>query len=148
MEYYSKWNLYLGHVFEIPNLLEETVKKFNSDFRIVADFFTRWRKNPTFRPENRDIRHVDEMMKFLDTFSDDSRFTKTLEEMRSEGKEVKQMCDVLDRIEEKGIEIGALKRSLEIYEDLIHDGIVPEKAQKIAKLSDEELEEAYTKKII
>ena len=63
-------------------------------------------------------------------------------------KEVSQMCDVLDRIEEKGIEIGALKRSLEIYEDLIHDGIVPENAQKIAKLSDEELEEAYTKKII
>ena len=48
----------------------------------------------------------------------------------------------------EGLERGELKRSLEIYEALISGGMSPEKAQEITKLTDEELEEAYTRKVI
>ena len=49
---------------------------------------------------------------------------------------------------EEGLERGELKRSLEIYEYLIQNGTDPEEAQKITKLTDEELEGAYAKKVI
>lgn len=48
----------------------------------------------------------------------------------------------------KGIEEGEIRRSLEIYEYLIQNGTDPEEAQKITKLTDEELEGAYAKKVI
>ena len=134
------------NVVEVASLSEEVVKKFQSDFRIVADFFTRWRKTPDFIPENRKIRHVDELMKFLDVFSHDDRFYKTAVLLKEEGKEVASMCDVLDRIEAKGRtegrEEGRVQGRTRVFVNMIRRGFSVEDAMSLAEITEEQAERA------
>lgn len=52
------------NVFEIAWLTDEQISMFKSDFRIVADFFVRKRKNKDYVPDNKtEIRHVDAVLK-------------------------------------------------------------------------------------
>lgn len=52
------FNDYKLNVFEIAWLDDDTVAKFESDFRYVADFFVQMRKNKNYKPSNWQIKHV------------------------------------------------------------------------------------------
>ena len=58
-------NDYKANIFNIAFLDDETVQMFQSDFRIVADFFVQKRKNKDYVPDEHKIKHVDEMLKLL-----------------------------------------------------------------------------------
>ena len=56
---------YKVNLFDIPRLSPETVKLFQSDFRIVADYFVNAYNNPDYEPDPAVITHVDEFLKLL-----------------------------------------------------------------------------------
>ena len=95
---------YQFHVFHIPNLTDEQIQMFQSDFRIVAEFFAAQKRGQKYRGSRKKIRHVDEMLKFMKVFTDDDRFLKVAFE--DEQKEDINMCMILDQIEEEGRQKG------------------------------------------
>ena len=95
-------NDYKINVFEISYLTEEQISRFKSDFKIVANFFVQRRIDPNYVPNDpTEFKHVDAVLKLLSVMSGDDRYYEI------EGKkEVKNMCEVADRLEKRGIEKG------------------------------------------
>ena len=113
---------YQFHVFHIPDLTDEQIQMFQSDFRIVAEFFAAQKRGQKYRGSRKKIQHVDEMLKFMKVFTDDERFMKVTFE--DEQKEDINMCMILDQIEEEGRQKG------------IAEGIREGKSEGIQLLSD------------
>lgn len=100
------------HVFEIAWLPDEQINRFESDFGIVARYFSELRKNKNYVPDDtRTIQHVDEVLKLLAVMSGDHRYENILAPAESK-KEVTTMSSVAQRLEEQGIEKG-IKRGIE-----------------------------------
>ena len=95
-------NDYKINVFEIAHLPEEAISYFHSDFKIVVDYFVHRRKDPDYRPKNPDkFQHVDELLKMMAAITHDDRFVEAME-----GGKPRDMCELLDRVEEKGRQEG------------------------------------------
>lgn len=90
---------YRINIYEIAYLTEEQVKFFQSDFRIVADYFVQMRRNHDYQPEAKIIRHVDEVLKLMSVLTRDDRYEVYQNETVKGGA---TMCEVLDRIEARG----------------------------------------------
>ena len=90
------------NVFEIAWLSDEQISKFKSDFRIVADFFVQKRKTGKYVPSNQEMKHVDEMLKFLAVFNGDDNYLK----IQVNKKEPVSMCEVLESYKKAGVEEG------------------------------------------
>lgn len=120
------FNDYQAHVFEIAYLSPEQVKMFKSDFGIVADYFVQKRMTGDYIGSSEDIKHIDEVMKLLAVFAD-KRFMDNMVISNSKGRP-RNMCEVLDRIEEKGrtegiekgISIGEIKGQVTLLADRFH----------------------------
>lgn len=95
-------NDYKANIFNIAFLDNETVQMFQSDFRIVADFFVQKRKNKDYVPDEHKIKHVDEMLKLLQVLTGDDRYNVKFSE--TEKKEDIKMCDVMEKAVNKGKE--------------------------------------------
>ncbi len=93
-------NDYQIHVFEISWLSDEQIEKFQSDFRIVAEFFTQIRKNNEYNPTAQEIKHVDAVLKLLSIFGNSQEFEGLVQSR--EAKEVKSMCEAIKKIVAKG----------------------------------------------
>ncbi|MBR3623208.1 MAG: Rpn family recombination-promoting nuclease/putative transposase [Selenomonadaceae bacterium] len=100
-------NDYRINLFEIAWLSDETVAKFQSDFKIVADYFVQMRKNRDYKPSPDTIRHVQEVLQLMSVMTDDNRFEEACNEIMERGKN--NMCEFLDTIENRGIEKGIEK---------------------------------------
>ena len=127
-------------VFEIAWLSEEQISYFQSDFRIVANFFVNKRKNKNYIPDDpTEIQHVDEVMKLLQVMTGDARYKRFFGQ-KKEG--VHSMCDVAERLEkmgwekgiEQGIEQGSIRNSIKVYKNLLNLGFGKEEARKIAEV--------------
>ena len=106
---------YRINVFEIAHLPEEMIDNFHSDFKIVVDYFVHRRKNSDYRPNNPDkFQHVDELLKMMAAITHDDRFVKVME-----GGKPSDMCELLDRVEEKGIEKGIDQNRVESIKNLM-----------------------------
>ena len=66
-------NDYPLHVIEVAWLPDETIAKFQSDFKLVADYFSQMRKDETYDPMPDEIRHVRETLDLLSVLSGDER---------------------------------------------------------------------------
>ena len=96
-------NDYRVHVFEISWLTDEEINRFTGDFRIVANFFANRRRNKDYVPDDpQHIEHVDEVLKLLSVFTKDDRYEMIL----ADKEEVHNMCEVADRLVNKGLEQG------------------------------------------
>lgn len=97
-------NDYRIHVFDIAWLTDEQLSQFESDFGIVANFFVQKRKNKGYVPaDNRIIEHVDAVLKLLSVMTGDNRYESILSSGKKEGI---SMCDVAERLEQRGIQRG------------------------------------------
>lgn len=105
---------YRMNLFEIAYLSDEQVKRFKSDFRLVVDYFVQMRKTGNYIPPSDDIVHVQEVLSLMSALTNDSRFSDVYDSVK--GKEKVNMCEVLDRIEEKGISKG-IEKGIEIGRD-------------------------------
>ena len=115
-------NDYKVNVFEIAHLPEEAIDYFQSDFRIVVDYFVHKRTDPDYRPVDPvAFKHVDEVLKMLTAITHDERFIESLE---GEGGKPKDMCEVLDRVEARGKIEGRQEGILETLESLVKKGLL------------------------
>lgn len=94
---------YKIHVFDIPRLPKELINKFQSDFKVVAEYFANAYTNPEYKPEPHVIRHVDEFLKLMKVLTGDNRY-ETIMFSKEEKKEGIDVCKVLDYREARGEE--------------------------------------------
>lgn len=118
-------------------MTEDQVKLFRSDFRIVADYFVQKRKNKTYIPSKKTIKHVDAMLKFMSVMTGDERFLEAQKVKTTGGGP--NMCEILDQVEnrgiQKGIDIMRAEKDAAVAEK---DAVIAEKDAALAK-KDEEL---------
>ena len=89
-------NDYKINLFEIAYLDEEKITLFKSDFKILVDYLHQIRTNNSYSPKDYIIKHIDELLTLMSVMT----------------KEARYMCEVLDIIENRGIEKG-LEQGLE-----------------------------------
>ena len=87
------------------------------------------RKNKDYIPDDKTtIKHVDEILKFLSVMTGDSRY----EEILSDKEGVKNMCDVAQRLEDRGIEKG-MKEGLSLGGNQMIYSLVEDKSISMEK---------------
>lgn len=94
------------NVFEIAYLTEEQLGYFRSDFKVVADYFVQKQRHGDYKPSRNKLQHVEAVLRLLSVMTKDNRFEDVLNEPYESGGGIKNMCDVLDRVEARGIAIG------------------------------------------
>ena len=112
-------NDYKINLFEIAYLTHEQVEMFQSDFRIVADYFVQKREKDDYTPSAQTMKHVQETLQLLSVMTGDHRFEDVWNDQQKGGPQ--NMCEVLERVEnrgvDKGIEIG-MQRGTQQGEEL------------------------------
>lgn len=133
---------YKIHVFDIPRLTPEQVKRFRSDFRIVADYFIHAFSDKNYVPDNAVITHVDEFLKLMNILTGDNRYAEIATTFTAEEKEEGiKMCEVLDFREARGEARGTERMSrlvARLLEECKYDVI------KLVTSDDEVREQYYT----
>ena len=93
---------------------KEEVDLFQSDFRVVADYFVQKQENGDYEPKPQDLKHVQETLQLLSVMTNDHRFEDVYNEASDAQKgELRNMCEILDKIENRGIEKGIEKGKAE-----------------------------------
>lgn len=93
---------------------KEEVDLFQSDFRAVADYFVQKQENGDYEPSLQDLKHVQETLQLLSVMTNDHRFEDVYNEASDAQKgEMRNMCEILDKIENRGIEKGIEKGKAE-----------------------------------
>lgn len=117
---WSKWNEYVNdyrlNLFEIAYLSEKKVNMFQSDFRIVADYFVQMRKNKKYVPDKQTIKHVQEILYFLNVFSGDRKFDNAFIPVDKQKGEI-SMYSVIGEAEKRG-RISGIKSTANVCKNL------------------------------
>ena len=95
---------YKVNLFQVAWLSDEQIAMFQSDFKVVADYFVQKRKNNSYTPTKTEIKHVEAVLQLLSVMEHDDRFVETI--YSKDGGKVKNMCDVLDIAEQRGEKRG------------------------------------------
>ena len=103
----------------------------------MADFFRQQRVYGDYIPDQRTIRHVDAVLKFLSVFTDDERFSEAARGFQAEKKEETTITKVLDRVEnrgiQKGIQRGITETKLQLYQAMRNRGLSEQEALAFAE---------------
>ena len=110
------------NLFEIAYLDREKIDLFKSDFRILVDYLHQMRLNRNYIADKTEIRHVEELLSLMSAMTGDNRFEETVNDLK--GKEKVTMCEVLDRVEARGIEKGRIEGAIGILVSLVKEGIL------------------------
>ena len=114
------------NLFEIAYMDREKIDLFKSDFRILADYLYQMRVNRDYIADETTIEHVEELLTLMSAMTGDNRFEETINDLK--GKENINMCEVLDRVEARGIEKGRIEGRQEgiinILISLVNDGVL------------------------
>ena len=107
-------NDYKINLFQIAYLTHEQVELFQSDFKVVADYFVQKRENGDYIPSSQDLTHVQETLQLLSIMTNDNRFEEAYNTNTDGQKgDPRNMCDVLDKVENRGIAKGIAKGKAE-----------------------------------
>ena len=100
-------NDYKINLFQIAYLTHEQVELFQSDFKVVADYFVQKQENGDYIPSSQDLTHVQETLQLLSIMTNDNRFEEAYN-TNTDGQKggPHNMCDVLDKVENRGIAKG------------------------------------------
>ena len=134
------FNDYKLNVFEIAWLDDETVAKFQSDFKYVAEFFVQMRKHKNYKPSNWQIKHVAAFLDLMTVLTDDTRFTESYIK-NIEGSEIDMTIPFLDEVENRGMERGIMQQSEKIAIKMLHAGFSFDKIQELTELTLEKIKE-------
>ena len=131
-------NDYKIQIFEVAWLTEEEIERFQSDFRIVANFFAQKRKNKDYIPDDpTEIKYVDEVLKLLNVMTGDKRYEKIFQKKKG----VRSMCDVAERLEKIGWEKGQMEGQIEgkilVYKNLRREGFDEKEARRLTELPED-----------
>lgn len=107
---------YRINVFDIAYLDDETIEKFQSDFKLVARFFKDRRlKIDSFEKNEMIVNHAEAFVELLSVFTGDRTYKEIIPNIRrekEEGKDVK-MCWVVESYINRGIEQGIERGKME-----------------------------------
>jgi hypothetical protein len=97
-------------------LEKDVIDKFQSDFKLVAETLHQLRVDRMLNKHTIDsttLDHVEEMLQLLDSACKDTRFEAVYN--GPGGKEIKNMCDVIDKLEAVGEERGIKEGEKKVY---------------------------------
>ena len=106
---------------------------FQSDFGIIEDYFVKRRKGYKTIENYKQIKHVDEMLKFMEIFAEDERFLKLNLEKKKKGAIT--MCTILDAAEERGVNRGETLKLIMLVQKKVRKG------ESITKIADDLVED-------
>ena len=69
-------------MFEIGQLSEEQIKKFNSDFQIVADYVIQMQQGGTYKPSEKPMRHLEGVMELMEALTKDKKYKEAIQVLR------------------------------------------------------------------
>ena len=96
-------NDYRINLFQIAYLTREQVELFQSDFKVVADYFVQKRENGDYVPSSQELTHVQETLQLLSIMTNDNRFEEAYNTTTDSKKGgTRNMCEVLDKVENRG----------------------------------------------
>ena len=105
---------YEMNLIEIAFLPENIIKKFTSDFGIIADFLVNTRENAdSYIPSKKEILHLKELLFFMEVITDDSRFGTLFYEIACKQKGAVSMCELLDLYWNRGKNAGNAEGRIE-----------------------------------
>ena len=128
---------YKINVIDVAYLSRETVNKFKSDFKIIADYFVQMRETGEYKPMTDEIKHIWELLLLMGNLADDDRFK--VEYYRTHREERANMCEVMDKVENRGIEKGEHKNAVKNALTMLKDGLGIEKTSLYSGLPMEEV---------
>ena len=109
-------NDYKINIIDVAYLSRETIDRFQSDFKIIADYFVQMRETGEYKPMTEEVGHIWELLNLMSALTGDERFK--IEYYREHRKERVSMRSALDKMisegEAKGRTEGAEKEKLEI----------------------------------
>ncbi|MGP1403571.1 MAG: Rpn family recombination-promoting nuclease/putative transposase [Catonella sp.] len=93
---------------EMTKLTYEEIEKYKSDFSFIAGIMA---KEENYEPNQKEIRHPEEVLDLLSLLTNDERFAEAKNEVKTIKKEGGRvdMCGFLDKIENRGVEKGIEK---------------------------------------
>ncbi len=103
---------YRINVIDVAYLSRETINKFKSDFKIIADYFVQMRKTGEYKPMTDEVKHIWELLLLMGKLTDDDRFK--VEYYRDHREERMNMCEWLDKVEAKNKREAAIKSALKL----------------------------------
>ena len=145
-------NDYKINVVEVAYLDDETIEKFQSDFKDVAKFFVAQRTGRKVEFSSRELKHVDEILKLLQAVSKEDDITNLFrDEEIDKGGKVK-MGNLFKRYKNEGIREGRAEGRVEgrvegraeergnVAMEMIKEKTPISMIQKFTKLSLEQLQ--------
>lgn len=109
---------YQINVFEIAWLDDDTIEKFQSDFKIVAKYFQTKRLNADYKGSKEQIKHVDETLNMLSVLTGDDSFEKVYNEHNFRRGGV-TMCEVVEKIRNDGKNEGLNEGKADVIRKLL-----------------------------
>ena len=95
---------YKINVFEIAFLDREKIDLFKSDFRMLADYLYQMRTTDSYKGDESDIKHVDEILMLMSAMSGFKNVENIIKVAHE--RKVNNMKGFFELAEEKGIELG------------------------------------------
>ena len=136
-------NDYKVNLFQVAWMTDEQVEMFQSDFKVVADYFVQKRKNNDYMPTKAEIKHVEAVLQLLSIMEHDYRFMEAIH--RDDGKENRNMWDVLDVVENRGRKEGRTEGRAEgkalIMRKMYEKGYMIKEIAQIADESEETIKD-------
>ena len=112
-------------------LTDEQLQMFKSDFGLVADYFVQKRRDKSYLPSAKAIRHVDGFLKLMAVMGNDIQFN----ELETQEGRTYSMCEVVQSFVDK----GALEQAKAVAARMLAAGKFS--LEEIAELSGLPLEE-------
>ena len=95
---------YKINVFEIAFLDREKIELFKSDFRMLADYLYQMRTNNSYKGDESNIKHVDEILMLMSAMSGFKNIENIIKVAHE--RKVSNMKGFFELAEEKGLEKG------------------------------------------
>ena len=130
------------NLIDVPRLTPEQVKKYKGDFQIIADYFVQLNSGKEYVPSNKKMQHPDSLLKLMSVLTKDMRYAECVGNTVSE-TEGTTMCEVLDRIEARGVARGEVrgieKTKTEMVLNMFKENLSVDMIARIAKLTAEQV---------
>lgn len=129
-------NDYKMNLFEIAWLDDEKISKFQSDFRLVAEYFSQMRKNKKWQPMPQKVRHVQELMDLFAALTEDKKFFEILKIMGGNSMRPISGLDVIEQQGfEKGKRDGIAEEKFAVVKTMLEENFPYDTIAKIARTS-------------
>ena len=95
-------NDYKLHIIEVGQLSREEIERFQSDFRVIAEYFWHEAKGEDYLGDEGTLEHPQEVANLLFALTKDDRFNVNVEKERKERSRDMMRSKMLDRAEARG----------------------------------------------